>query len=94
MPVVIVLTSCSDPDRPSTTPNTTSPRTMIVNSPKRSTNDSVGRRPRLRPTAGCRRASRPPIQPSATHVHTTSRGPSARKALANTTPADTPMPMT
>ena len=34
----------------------------------------------------------PPIQPIATHAHTTSRGPSGRNALAKTTAADTPMP--
>ena len=49
-------------------PNTTSPRTMMVNRSKRSTSACVGCRPRLRPTAGCARASRPKTQPITTHV--------------------------
>jgi hypothetical protein len=52
--------SRSGVETPSTTPNTNSPRTMIVNSPKRSTSDSVVDMPRImtleRPTSADRSA--------------------------------------
>jgi hypothetical protein len=66
---------------------------MMVNSPKRSTSESVGVRPG--PTRELRAASTmPTIQAGATPAHTTSRGVAGRKALARITAADTPMPTT
>src|SRR4029450_5469567 len=69
----MVLASRSATDRPSTTPITTSPRTMMVNSPKRSTSESVGVRPRL--ARDLRAASAmPTIQATPRPAHTTSPG--------------------
>ena len=44
-PVAIVSESAPAADSPVTTPRMTSPRTMIVNSPNRSTSESVGAMP-------------------------------------------------
>src|SRR6266508_1650318 len=86
-----VLVSRWAADRPATTPSTTSPRTMMVNSPKRSTSESVGVRPK--PTRELRAASTmPTIQATPRPAHTRSRGVAASRALAPSTATETPMP--
>ena len=48
---------------------------VTVNSPKRSTSDSVGGRPRFKPTSERPTSTMPAIQATTTIAHTTSRGP-------------------
>ena len=67
---------------------------MIVNSPKRSTSDSVGSRPTLKPTRERPTSTMLSTQAMTTPAHTTTRGSGARKALANITTAATPMEIT
>jgi hypothetical protein len=89
----MTIPSRSGVDRPSTTPKITSPSTMIVNSPDRSTSESVGGRPSgvtvNRPTSAM-----PTSQATQKPVHTTSRDASERKALAAISTTATAMPNT
>jgi hypothetical protein len=65
----------------------------MVNSPNRSTSESVGVRPR--PTRELRAASTmPTIQATPRPAHTTSRGAAGSRALARITATDTAMPAT
>ena len=94
IPVVIVLVSRSCADRPSTTPNTTSPSTMIVNSPNRSTRESLGGTAQYSRLSSRPASAIPTSHPTATPAHTKIRASAGRKAL--TTIATTPrlMPAT
>jgi hypothetical protein len=85
--------SRSGADRPSTTPKITSPRTMIVNSPNRSTSESVGGRPSRVPVNRATNAIAM-TQAMPKPVHTTSRGASGRKALATISGTATAMAST
>ncbi len=65
-----------------------------MNSPKRSTSESVGGMPRFKPTSERPTSTMPKIQAMTTPAHTRSRGSTGRKALANITTTATPMPVT
>ena len=65
-----------------------------MNSPKRSTSESVGGMPRFKPTRERPTSTMPTIQATTTPAHATSRGPTGRKALANITTTATPMAVT
>ncbi len=64
-----------------------------MNSPNRSTSESVGGMARLMAVPDRASSQKVRIQPMATPAHTTKRGSAGRKALPRTTPAATTMPI-
>ena len=94
-PVAIVRASGPAADKPVTTPRMTSPRTMIVNRPNRSTSESVGRmpsawRPRLREPS-CMKTSQAPAKMAQV---STRQDASGNAAVAPTTVVEMIIPPT
>ena len=65
-----------------------------MNSPRRSTSESVGDSPAFMTTPDRDTSWIPTIQPTETPPQTTSRGTVGRSALAQTATAATPIPVT
>ena len=87
-----MVTSWSAIVKPSTTPKMTSPSTMIVNSPKRSTSDSVGITAGLSPTADRPASMIPTTHATEFAAHTNSRASGGRNALIRNTTTETAVP--
>ena len=65
-----------------------------MNSPRRSTSDSLGDSPALMPATDRAASPIPTIQPTEKNAQTTSRGPVGRKALTRITTTATTIPLT
>ena len=81
-------------ESPSTTPKTTSPKTMITNVPNRSTSESVGVTPRLKPMRDHPISRSVTTHPTTSVAQTMSRGTAGRQALAAMSAADIAMATT